>query len=87
MIRNTWIEWFPLVGWAGTPPGCNPFEFLVPGGVAALNHRLMAGNPLGFIMLEFHSDFTNKLIASFTKGIKTCKDRRLSNSPEDHHRM
>ncbi len=44
MIRNTLIEWFPSVGWAGTPP--------VPGGVAALNHRLMAGNLPGFIMLE-----------------------------------
>lgn len=28
-----------------------------------------------------------ELVASFTKRIKSCKDRRLSDYPEDHHRM
>jgi hypothetical protein len=30
---------------------------------------------------------TIELVASFTKRIKSCKDRRLSDYPEDHHRM
>jgi hypothetical protein len=49
MVSVGWLGW--SVGWAGTPP--------VSGGVATLNHRLMAGNPPGFIMLEALPHVTN----------------------------